>query len=101
MNRKTVLAELALAVATMTMAAVGTSFAAGVEAARSDHTRECGHGGGTSLVMGSKAGVNPWQHEWYFGCPPNMKCFERFETYDLASGTYLGTDGRRHQCRLQ
>jgi hypothetical protein len=101
MSGKTVFAALAFVVLIMTMAAVGTASAAGVESARSDRTRECSHGGGTSLVMGSKAGVNPWHHEWYFGCPPNMKCFDRFETYDLAAETYLGTDGRRHPCRLR
>jgi hypothetical protein len=53
------------------------------------------------VIPGSKAGVNPAYHPWYFGSPPNRRCFERFETYDLASGTYLGYDGRRHPCSVQ
>ena len=53
------------------------------------------------VIPGSKAGVNPAYHPGYFGSPPNYGCFARFETYDLASGTYLGDDGRRHSCRVQ
>ena len=52
------------------------------------------------VIPGSKAGVNPAYHPWYFGNPPNLACWDRFETYDLASGTYLGRDGRRHSCNL-
>jgi hypothetical protein len=56
---------------------------------------------GGFVIPGSKAGVNPAYHPEYFGSPPNYACFERFETYDVASGTYLGADGRRYPCRLR
>jgi hypothetical protein len=56
---------------------------------------------GGFVVPGSKAGVNPAYHPEFFGHPPNYACFDRFETYDSASETYLGKDGRRRPCRLQ
>jgi hypothetical protein len=83
-------AFVALAVAT-TLGVLGA-----VSAAWAAH----GHGSG-HVIPGSKAGVNPAYHPAYFGRPPNYACFERFETYDLASETYLGDDGRRLPCRLR
>jgi len=73
----------------------GTAFAGG-DAQRMDRSSE-----GGAIIPGSKAGVNPAYHPEYFGSPPNMACWDRFETYDLASGTYLGRDGRRHPCRIR
>jgi hypothetical protein len=66
-------------------------------AAANDVDRTGDRGG--YVVPGSTAGVNPEFHPKYFGKPANYSCFERFKTYDTASGTYLGYDGRRHQCR--
>ncbi len=54
---------------------------------------------GGYVIPGSTVGVNPVHHPEYFGNPPNYVCFERFKTYDVASETYLGDDGRRHPCR--
>ncbi|MGO4714869.1 BA14K family protein [Bradyrhizobium sp. 2TAF24] len=38
----------------------------------------------------------------YYGAPPpggdEEYCIRRFRSYDPASGTYLGHDGRRHPC---
>jgi len=38
----------------------------------------------------------------YYGAPPPAGdedyCIRRFRSYDPASGTYLGNDGRRHPC---
>jgi hypothetical protein len=84
-------AFVALAVTTA-LSVLGTASAA--------WAKNAPHRGGF-VIPGSKAGVNPAYHSWYFGSPPNMACWDRFETYDLASGTYLGADGRRRPCRLR
>ena len=36
----------------------------------------------------------------YYGAPDNSVdyCMQRFRSYDPASGTYVGYDGRRHPC---
>ncbi len=34
----------------------------------------------------------------YYGGDQDAYCFSRFKSYDPASGTYLGYDGRRHAC---
>jgi hypothetical protein len=69
-------------------------FATGVAAQGAPDDPEGGF-----VIPGSKAGVNPAYHPEYFGSPPNLACFDRFETYDSSSETYLGTDGHRHPCR--
>jgi hypothetical protein len=33
-----------------------------------------------------------------YAMAPNGYCAQRFRSYDPASGTYLGYDGRRHPC---
>ena len=35
----------------------------------------------------------------YVPAPARGHCAQRFKSYDPRSGTYLGTDGRRHICR--
>ena len=35
---------------------------------------------------------------YYGGGDQDAYCFSRFKSYDPASGTYLGYDGRRHAC---
>jgi hypothetical protein len=88
-------AFVALAVAT----ALGVLGAA--TAAASDHDRDRDRERGGFVIPGSTDGVNPAMHPEYFGSPPNYACFERFNTYDWASGTYVGSDGRRHPCRIR
>jgi hypothetical protein len=66
-------------------------------AAANDVDRTGDRGG--YVLPGNTVGVNPAFHPYYFGKPANYSCFERFRTYDAASGTYLGYDGRRHLCK--
>ena len=68
-----------------------------VSAAANDADRT-GERGGYALP-GNTDGVNPALHPDYFGSPSNPSCVARFRSYDLASGTYLGSDGRRHPCK--
>jgi hypothetical protein len=58
-------------------------------------------GGGGGVISGNTAGVNPVFHARIFGRPPNMECFDRFNTYDSTSGTYLGSDSLRHPCNIR
>ena len=43
-----------------------------------------------------------WGADYYDYAPPPSDavayCMQRFRSYDPASGTYLGYDGRRHPC---
>jgi BA14K-like protein len=68
-----------------------------VSAAANDVDRTGDRGG--YVVPPSTSGVNPVHHHEYFGKPANYACFDRFKTYEAASGTYLGYDGRRHLCK--
>ena len=48
---------------------------------------------GGFVIPGNTVGVNPAYHPGY------AKCIERFHTYDHWTGTYIGSDGRRHLCQ--
>ena len=66
-------------------------------AAANDADRTGERGG--YVLPGNTDGVNPALHPGYFGKPSNPSCVARFRTYDAATGTYLGYDGRRHPCK--
>ena len=88
-------------VALAVTAALGVLGATSTAWSQRDSGRNSGIERGGYVIPGSKEGVNPAYHPEYFGAPPNQACFQRFKSYDAASGTYLGTDGRRHPCRLR
>jgi len=67
-------------------------------ASASQHDRNSDQDGATVTRGGSTAGANP---AYYLGSPVNTACTDRFKTYDPATGTYLGRDGRRHPCRVR
>jgi hypothetical protein len=48
---------------------------------------------GGFVIPGNTVGVNPAYHPGY------AHCIQRFRTYDHWTGTYLGSDGRRHPCQ--
>jgi BA14K-like protein len=79
------------------LAAISLSILGSISAAANDVDRTGDRGG--YVIPPSRIGVNPVDHHEYFGTPTNYTCFERFKTYDVASGTYLGYDGRRHLCK--
>jgi hypothetical protein len=80
------------------IAAAACLNALGAGSAAANDVDRTGDRGGF-VIPGSPDGVNPALHTKYFGKPANYACFERFRTYDAASGTYLGYDGRRHLCK--
>ena len=48
-------------------------------------------------------GYDPGYNQGYVAVSPYSRrdvayCVQRFRSYDVASGTYLGFDGRRHAC---
>jgi hypothetical protein len=88
------------AVLTVTVA-IALGAAGGRLANASNHESSRDRDGGYLIPGGTADGVNPVHHPEYFGSPADTNCFERFKTYDWASGTYLGRDGRRHPCRVR
>jgi hypothetical protein len=62
-----------------------------------------GVGFATGLAIGG-AFAAPYYYDapYYYNEPVNSDavayCIRRFKSYDVASGTYLGFDGRRHPC---
>jgi hypothetical protein len=82
-------------------AAAAMGVLGGVLGAASAAWAKTGSHASPAVIPRSKAGVNPAWHPEFFGSPTNYQCFERFETYDLASETYIGHDGRRHTCRAR
>jgi hypothetical protein len=38
-------------------------------------------------------------NDWYALSPGDGDCAHRYRSYDPASGTYAGHDGRRHSCQ--
>jgi hypothetical protein len=94
-GKETTMSRRKTFVALAVTAAVSALGAAGAAANSVDRTDDRGG----FVIPGSTGGVNPAYHPHYFGNPPNYACFERFKSYDAASGTYLGNDGRRHPCK--
>jgi hypothetical protein len=81
-------------------AALAVGLLAATSAGASNHENSRDRDSGY-VIPGSTDGVNPAYHPEYFGSAPNPACYERFRTYDWATGTYLGRDGRRHPCRVR
>jgi hypothetical protein len=53
---------------------------------------------GANAFWSGEAG--PWGNTSYASMGPEESyCAERYRSFDPASGTYLGYDGRRHLCR--
>jgi hypothetical protein len=82
------------------LGAAGLAVFGAATAVATDHERDRNQERGGYVIPGSTVGVNPAAHPEFFGSPPNYECFERFTTYDSATQTYLGKDGRRRPCRL-
>ena len=86
--------RIALAAAVILGAASFAAMAADENAQQGGY-RQLGPGG----TVGQGQGVNPVFH-------PSMHkpggdaaaCEQRFNTYDPATGTYVGEDGKRHPC---
>jgi hypothetical protein len=81
----------------MIAAAACLSVLGAASAAANDADRTGERGG--YVLPGNTDGVNPALHPDLFGTPSNPSCVARFRTYDAATGTYLGNDGRRHPCK--
>ena len=82
----------------VTIAVAACLSVLGVVSAAANDADRTGERGGY-VLPGNTDGVNPALHSDYFGKPSNPSCVARFRTYDAATGTYLGYDGRRHPCR--
>ena len=52
------------------------------------------HGGHLRAGVGAPDGNNS-----YAMSPGDRDCAQRYRSYDPASGTYVGRDGRRHACQ--
>jgi hypothetical protein len=72
-----------------------------------------GAGIATGLLLGGVMAASPYYYggppvyydapgyyyaPGYGGSPNDAYCFSRYRSYDPASGTYMGYDGRRHPC---
>jgi hypothetical protein len=51
-----------------------------------------------AYVVGSRDAPGPRYVYEYEGIRDAAYCHQRFRSYDLASGTYMGYDGMRHSC---
>ena len=51
-----------------------------------------------AYVVGSRDASAPRSVYEYDGIRDTAYCQQRFRSYDLASGTYMGYDGMRHSC---
>ena|SRR5664279_77409 len=74
-----------------------------------------GAGIATGLLLGGMMAASPYYYgggpyyeepyygpvyqPGYGGSPNDAYCFSRYRSYDPASGTYMGYDGRRHACQ--
>ena len=75
---------------------------------RGGYGRGYGYGGAglgvglaTGLIVGGAiAASRPYYDAPVYAAPPDEVgyCMQRFQSYDPASGTYLGYDGLRHPC---
>jgi len=103
---------------TAAVLAAGLSLASGPANARWGHGWH--HGGwgygaagfAAGALLGSALAARPYYGYGYYGPPayayepgpgyypgdPEAYCESRFRSYDPASGTYMGYDGRRHPC---
>lgn len=107
MRTKITACVLALAIGALTLGATS----ADAQRWRGHHHRHGGWGVGAGFAAGALLGgalaSRPYYGPGYYGgyaAAPGpgpdavAYCSQRFKSYDPASGTYLGYDGRRHAC---
>jgi hypothetical protein len=64
-----------------------------------DHDRYHGYGRGVGFAAGLAAGsALGYGYDEYSDDADSSSCAQRYQSYDPASGTYLGDDGLRHPC---
>jgi hypothetical protein len=82
---------------------------------RHHHHRHLGFGFGTGLLFGGAYAASPYYYDdpYYYDYPYDggyvvsgtaaspedvAYCRQRYRSYDIRTGTFLGNDGRRHPC---
>jgi hypothetical protein len=102
--------KITAAVTALAIAAASVFAVAPASARDWRHGRH--HGGGGGAIAGFAAGAllggvlasqrpyygNGYYNQGYGGGDAVGYCLSRFQSYDPASGTYLGYDGYRHAC---
>ncbi|MGF6175280.1 BA14K family protein [Ensifer sp. 4252] len=54
---------------------------------------------GAIIISAAQEAERKRQSEQYGGDDRDARCLARYHTYDPRSGTFVGRDGRRYECR--